>query len=172
MLYPAMTMWHKNHQLLFRAFARALDERPELQLVCVGAIGRDHEEIRTAARSTSPRIHVLGHVARADLDHLFAAAELVVFPSLYEGFGLPVIEAQMRGVPVVVSTATSLPEVAGKGARLVDPNDVAGWADALVHPPRGASRDQMVADGRENAMRYTAAATAAQQRGAYERVTL
>lgn len=170
-LYPAMTMRHKNHHLLFRAFNRALDERSELQLVCVGAIGRDHEEISAAAQSTSPRIHVLGHVSQPDLERLYMAADMVVFPSLYEGFGLPVIEAQMHGVPTVVSTATALPEVAGQGARLLDPKDVAGWADALAHPLRGAARDQAIAHGRENASRYSSAATAVQQRGAYEYAT-
>lgn len=170
-LYPAMTMRHKNHHLLFRAFNRALDERPELQLVCVGAVGRDHEEISAAARSTSTRIHVLGHVSQAELEQLYSAADMVVFPSLYEGFGLPVIEAQVHGVPVVVSTATALPEVAGVGARLIDPKDVTGWADALANPLRSAARDQAIAAGRHNASRYSAELTAAQQRGVYGYVT-
>ncbi len=171
-LYPAMTMRHKNHRVLFRAFSEAQRARPEIQLVCVGAIGRDHDEISAAAAVTSSRIHLLGHVSSADLEALYLGAEMMVFPSRYEGFGLPILEAQQRGLPVVASTAGALPEVAGLGARLFDPDDIDGWAQSMREPLTGAARDSIVASGYDNATRFTAAATAKQQRGAYQELTL
>ena len=167
--YPAMTMNHKNHACLFDAFSDAVLERPDLQLVCVGAIGRDDQEIREKAEATSAKIHMLGHVTRADLNFLLASAEVLVFPSLYEGFGLPVLEAQQAGLPVIASTACALPEVAGLGAILLDPRDRTAWTEALVSPLDGAARIAAVEVGRANAARYTAETTATQQRSAYER---
>lgn len=170
-LYPAMTMRHKNHRVLFRAFGLAEQVRPDLQLVCVGAVGRDHDEILTAARLTSGRIRVLGHVTREELDALFEHADLLVFPSRYEGFGLPVLEAQLASLPVASSTAAALPEVAGGSAILLDPDDVEGWSTVMAHPPEADDRRRLIRAGLENAARYTPRSTARQLRGAYERLT-
>ncbi len=85
----------------------------------------------------------LGWVSAAELEGLWALAAAFVFPSLYEGFGLPVLEAMARGVPVACSDASSLPEVAGDAALLFDPRDeraiAAGAARAAGRPPRCAS---------------------------------
>jgi glycosyltransferase involved in cell wall biosynthesis len=171
-LYPAMTMRHKNHRTLFRAFRMAQRDRPNLQLVCVGAIGRDHAELQAAASATSERIHLLGHVSKVDLESLLRRSEMMAFPSRYEGFGLPVLEAQQRGLPVAASTAGALPEVAGLGARLYDPDDIDGWAQAMREPLEGVLLESLVAAGLQNARRFTAASTAAQQQGAYLQLTL
>ena len=168
-LYPAMTMNHKNHACLFDAFSDAVLERPDLQLVCVGAVGRDDQEIRAKAAATSAKIRMLGHVTRGDLDFLLASAEVLVFPSRYEGFGLPVLEAQQAGLPVVASTAGALPEVAGLGAVLLDPQDRTAWTQALVSPLEGPARITAVEVGRANAARYSVESTGIQQRSAYER---
>lgn len=170
-LYPAMTMRHKNHRVLFRAFSVAQKVRPDLQLVCVGAVGRHHEEIVAAARAMSPRIHVLGHVPLDDLRLFMRRAEIVVFPSRYEGFGLPVLEAQQLGVPVVASSAGALPEVAGPDALLVSPDDVDGWAEVLSSPLAAQRRQDVIRSGRANAGRYSIENTATQQWGAYTHVT-
>lgn len=171
-LYPAMTMRHKNHRTLFRSFRLAALDRPDLQLVCVGAVGRDHEEIEAAAAATSERIHLLGHVSKSDLERLYRRSEMMVFPSRYEGFGLPVLEAQQRGLQSAVSTAGALPEVAGLGARFYDPEDIDGWAQAMREPLEGDALDSLLAEGERNARRFTPASTAAQQRGAYAQLTL
>ena len=167
--YPAMTLRHKNHAMLFEAFRRATQREPDLQLVCVGAIGRDHDELTELAQSLSPAIHMLGYVDKADLDALFQRSEALVFPSTYEGFGLPLIEAQHAELPVISSNATALREVAGDSGILLDPTDIDAWAGAMEHRLSPTERAQHVAAGRENAARYTPARTAEQQQSAYER---
>jgi glycosyltransferase involved in cell wall biosynthesis len=171
LFYPAMTMAHKNHHLLFDAFGDAVRREPDLQLICVGAVGRDDADIRSHAASVSSRIHVLGHVVRRDLDTLFLRSELMVFPSRYEGFGLPILEAQHAGLPVVSSNVTALPEVAGSSTVLLAPDDRDAWSAAMLDRLGVEERARHVADGFANARRYSPEHTAEQQRRAYERLT-
>ena len=79
-----------------------------------------------------PPGRALGYVAEEHLPGLYAGARAVVVPSLYEGFGLPCLEAMAAGTPVVASSATALPETCGDAALLVDPEDAEGFADALA----------------------------------------
>lgn len=114
----------KNHLGLIRAFAAFAQRHPHHLWIA----GRDSgfaERIRREARRSGAgeRIRFLGYVADADLPLLYNAAEVVAYPSLYEGFGLPVVEAMACGTPVVTSNTTALPEVAGDAALLVDPRD-------------------------------------------------
>lgn len=171
LLFPAMTLAHKNHRFLFNAFGDALRRDPDLQLVCVGAVGRDHDELVADAAAVSPRIRMLGHVSKEDLDALYRIADVVVFPSRYEGFGLPVLEAQNYGVPLICSNTTALPEVAGMGALFLDPTDRASWADAMVERFGPNERGPIVARGFANAQRYSIDATADQQQRAYARAS-
>jgi glycosyltransferase involved in cell wall biosynthesis len=78
------------------------------------------------------RVHCTGRLPLADIRLLYANADLFVFPSLYEGFGMPVLEAMACGAPVVTSNRTALPEVAGDAALLVNPEDIAELGDTLV----------------------------------------
>ncbi len=171
LLYPAMTLGHKNHFLLFDAFSKALERDPELQLICVGPAGRDDEAIRARASELSPQIKMLGHVSKADLDALYRSADALVFPSTYEGFGLPVLEAQHYGLPVICSNTTALPEVAGVGAVMVDPSNVSDWVDAIVDRPTTSALEQLVSAGLKNAQRYNLESTAEQQWHAYRLAT-
>ncbi len=129
-IYPAITYPHKNHGVLLDAVARV----PDLHVVLTGGAGP--AEAAVVARAAQPdlagRVHRLGRIPRADLDALLAGAAALAFPSRYEGFGLPVLEAMAVGCPVVAARATALPEVVGDGGVLVDPDDPAAWAATLA----------------------------------------
>jgi glycosyltransferase involved in cell wall biosynthesis len=148
---------HKNLATLIAALARIPPERRPL-LVLPGYPTAHERELRErAARAgVGADVRFLGWLSEADVEGLWAIAEAFVFPSLYEGFGLPVLEAMARGVPVACSNASSLPEVAGDGALLFDPHDEAAIADALqrlLDDPAEAGRRR--AYGRERARLFT-----------------
>lgn len=128
-LYPAKPWPHKNHERLFAAFARVRRERPELRLVLTGGGSYDRLPDGVDAR---------GQLPRAEVVSLLQRARALVFPSLYEGFGLPPLEAMACGTPVACSNAAALPEVVGDAARLFDPYDpaeiAAGLLDVLGDP--------------------------------------
>jgi len=133
-LYPAITHPHKNHSVLLTAMHRVVREHPDAVLVLTGGSGRAHDEVLTQARRLDPDglfIRHLGRVAASTLAELTARADVVAFPSLYEGFGLPVLEAMHRGTPVVAADATALPEVLGGAGVLVAPDDSEAWGHAL-----------------------------------------
>jgi alpha-1,3-rhamnosyl/mannosyltransferase len=114
-------------------------------------------------------VRLLGFVDEADLPALYRNAALFAFPSLYEGFGLPVLEAMACGVPVVCSNGSSLPEVAGDAALLVDPLDADGLAEAMARVLEDADlRWEMVARGEEQAARFTWERAAGQLVGVFE----
>ncbi len=127
----------KNLTRLVEAFAEVLRRNPglsDLRLVLAGKKGWLYEGLfrRVAELGLQERVLFPGYVPDADLPALLSGAACFAFPSLYEGFGFPVLEAQACGAPVVCSDAASLPEVAGEGALLVAPHDTAAWADALT----------------------------------------
>jgi len=123
----------KNLPRLIRAFGRMHGHHPGLGLVLAGARGWLEKEVFAAVEMSPCRdcIHVVGQVEEGDLPALYRGASAFAYVSLYEGFGLPVLEALASGVPAVVSRAASLPEAAGPAAVLVDPQDEAAIADAL-----------------------------------------
>ena len=127
LLYPARPWPHKNHARLFEAFARIRRNRPELRLVLTG-VGHDASSLPEGVEARS--------VSGAELVELYRKAACLVFPSLYEGFGLPPVEAMACGCPVAAAAAGSLPEVCGEAAVLFDPLDpeaiAAGVEEALV----------------------------------------
>jgi glycosyltransferase involved in cell wall biosynthesis len=123
LLYPARRWPHKNHARLFEAFALVRRERPELRLVLTG--GGDFRDVPDG-------IEARGHVAWPEVVELMGRAAALVFPSLYEGFGLPPLEAMACGCPVACSSAAALPEVVGDAARLFDPHDARAIADAVL----------------------------------------
>lgn len=122
LLYPARRWPHKNHERLFAAFALLRQARPELQLVLTGGGQWGPLPAGVEAR---------GIVPQADLASLYRRAAAVVFPSLYEGFGQPPLEAMACGCPVACSDAASLPEVTADAAALFDPSDPASIAAAV-----------------------------------------
>jgi glycosyltransferase involved in cell wall biosynthesis len=123
---------HKNLAALIGALARIPAERRPL-LVLPGYPTWHEAELRERAASAGVAgdVRFLGWVSGAELEGLWAIADAFVFPSLYEGFGLPVLEAMARAVPVACSNASSLPEVAGDAALLFDPHDESAIASAV-----------------------------------------
>src|SRR5205085_8608699 len=123
----------KNIPLLLDSFAR-LRRQLDAQLFIVGARGWLDEPIFTAhARSgVGDAARFLGRLGEDDLAVLYSHAGVFVLPSLYEGFGLPVLEAMACGAPVVCSNAGPLPEVAANAALLLPPDDAVAWADSMA----------------------------------------
>lgn len=123
----------KNIARLFAAYAQLRQTRPDVQLVIVGKRQWQTAEMDAALKQLDlgPFVHFTGYVVDADLPALYSAAEVFAFPSLYEGFGLPPLEAMACGTPVVTSNSSSLPEVVADAALTVDPYDIAGLAHAL-----------------------------------------
>lgn len=123
----------KNLARLIEAFSR-MPRRREVDLVLAGGKGWLYDEIYRAPEQFGVAEHVrfLGFVPDADLPVLYSLAALVAYPSLYEGFGLPVLEALACGAAVVTSNNSSLPEVAGEAALLVDPRDTEALCEAMA----------------------------------------
>lgn len=121
----------KNIVGLIEAYARLPKERPPL--VLVGGKGWFYDEIfcRVEALELTDEVHFAGFVPAEDLPLWYNAADLFVYPSMYEGFGLPPLEAMACGTAVITSTASSLPEVVGKAGQLVDPTDTDALATAM-----------------------------------------
>jgi glycosyltransferase involved in cell wall biosynthesis len=123
LLYAARPWPHKNHERLYEAFGLLRRERPELRLVLTGG----------GHSGAAPEgVEVRGNVALDELVSLYRRAAALVFPSRYEGFGLPPLEAMACGCPVACSSAASLPEVCGDAARYFDPDDAAAMARAMI----------------------------------------
>jgi alpha-1,3-rhamnosyl/mannosyltransferase len=146
--------------------------RAERQLVIVGSAGaRSDDVLRRIAAAVQEGADVvwLNHlVDNADLRHVYAGAGVFVFASLYEGFGIPVVEAFAAGVPVVASNTTSLPEVTAGAALDVDPLDTGAIADAMLTLAREpATRARCIAAGRARAAQLTWAETARQTAAVY-----
>jgi glycosyltransferase involved in cell wall biosynthesis len=123
----------KNLSTLLNAFAVVAQQRAELHLALVGKKGWLYEPLYAQAQrlGLQQRVHFIGYVPREDLPALLTAARVFLLPSLYEGFGLPVLEAMACETPVICSNVSSLPEVAGDAAILLDPRDTSAWAEAL-----------------------------------------
>lgn len=126
---------HKNLDNVVKAYARALKIAPfDAPLICVGH--RDGSEFKIRQRAehlgVGGRVRLLGHVAQEALPAIYQGATLFLYPTLYEGFGLPVIEAMASGVAVITSNTSALKEIAEGYAQMVDPLDVDGMARAIA----------------------------------------
>lgn len=160
---------HKNIERLIDAIARI--EAPAI-LVIPGYETRWEEDLKTHAQrvGASERVRFLGWISDGELEGLYEAAICLAFPSLAEGFGLPVLEAMMRGLPVACSDAASLPEVAGDAALYFDPLDTGAIAEAIATLLRDADfRERLAAAGRERAAGFSWQRAAAETIACYER---
>lgn len=172
-LYVGTLEPRKNLVRALRAFARVRETLPEHRFVLVGQRGWKYDEIvREAARpELAGRVTLAGYVAESDLPALYSHATAFVYPSLYEGFGLPVMEAMACGVPVLTSRSSSLTEIAEGAAVLVDPEDEPALAEGLVSLATDETlRASLRARGLERASRYTWERTARETAQAYREV--
>lgn len=131
LIYPANFWKHKNHETLLHAFATIDD--PALKLVLTGELGPHMQELRRTCSELrlDSRVVFPGHLPDAEFAALLESSLALIFPSLYEGFGMPLLEAMAAGVPVLCANTSSLPEVAGDAALFFDPRQPAEIASAI-----------------------------------------
>lgn len=160
----------KNYVTSLRALARIpLGQR--MPLIVAGAFGWKYDAVVDTVRELDLRgwVRFVGYAGMPDLPALYQMAQAVLFPSLDEGFGLPVLEAFAAGTPVVASNAGAIPEVAGDAALLSPPEDAAALAGNVLRLMTDRQlRDRQVAAGRARAALYTWSASAAAHRDVYE----
>ena len=161
LLYVGNLQLRKNLVRLIQAFDQT--GLAEHRLVLAGKAGWRAEEVFAAAANASDpdRIIFLDYVPPEQLPWLYRAAQAFVFPSLYEGFGLPVLEAMACGTPVIASDTSSLPEVVGEAGILLDPYDTGAWSDAMLRLTRDSGlRDELRQKGLEQAKKFSWRSTA------------
>ena len=167
LLIPAITHPHKNHEFLLQLIANEW-RNEDVKLVMVGGNGLAESHIQSliAELQITNKVVRSGRVNAADRDGLIAMAEALVFPSKYEGFGAPVLEAMALGTPVISSDCASLPEVIGDGG-LVLPLTSQAWAGALNSVRM--QRSTLVQNGLRRAEEFTSAKSAQDLVVAYEK---
>lgn len=165
----------KNYSRLIRVLARLRAAGHDLALVIAGGRGWLEDEMYATLRDTAmqPYVHLIGFAADADLPALYSHAFCTTFPSLYEGFGFPVLESMACGTPVVTSNVSSLPEVAGDAALQVDPYDEDAIYAALVELIESPSlRETLITRGLVRAPQFTWANSAQQLQAIYRQMLL
>jgi glycosyltransferase involved in cell wall biosynthesis len=132
-LYPAIAYAHKRHGDVVAAVAALPKSCDDLQVVFTGRPGPETGNLRAqaAALGLGRRVHFTGRLPEAELDWLYRNAQAMVFPSAYEGFGNPAVEAMSRGCPVIVSDAGALPEVVGSAGLVIPVGDVTALTVAI-----------------------------------------
>lgn len=168
-VYPAITHPHKNHSFILSLMSEGngLWNDRNLRVVFAGSSGLADQDVRAqiAERGLGDRVVMPGRVNDADRNGLLALASAMVFPSQYEGFGAPLIEAMAIGTPVLCSDQGSIPEVVGEAA-VVAPLQPQSWVDGLARVV--AERQHYVEAGRARAQTFTAAASAQDLIAQYE----
>lgn len=164
----------KNVRTLIEAYARLPERlRQEFSLVVAGARGWKNSDVQDTVGRLGVEDHVTfaGYIDRADISTVYSMAEVFVYPSLYEGFGLPILESMACGTPVITSNTSSMPEVAGEAAELVTPTDTDELASALTRVlDDEALRLDMRARGLERSGEFTWERCARETVGVYEKV--
>ena len=158
-LVPGGLHFRKNAELILEAVPMLLERFPDLVVAVVNHTNPVYAE---KAQVFAPRMRLLGFVSDEALHALYTAATVVWYPSRYEGFGLPVVEAMACGASVVASNSSSIPEIAGDAATLVDPGNAKAHVDAISSLLTDlAARQQFSAVGKQRAQRFTWTACAA-----------
>ena len=173
-LYVGTLQPRKNLTRLITAYEQLCARgAATFDLVLAGNPGWLSDEIVAQAKQSeyAAQIHLTGYVTDQDLPALLAGASFFAFPSLYEGFGLPILEAQIVGVPVMTAKGSSLPEVAGDAAIYVDPTDVDAIAQAMLRLSQDETlRQELIAAGQRNVQRFSWEKAAAETLAVLEEV--
>ena len=157
-VFPSFTWNHKNHGLLLRAFATVAAREHDVMLVLTGGEGPAEHHVRdqVAAMGLRGRVRRTGLIPRRDVLAIVRGAVALTWPSRYEGFGLPVLEAMSLGTPVLSSDAAALPEVTGGAATLLGVDDPQAWDEAMTRMLQdGEERARLAAAGREHVAAFT-----------------
>ncbi|HVE80874.1 MAG TPA: glycosyltransferase family 1 protein [Candidatus Dormibacteraeota bacterium] len=171
--YPAGRWQHKNHSRLINAFAAVAKQNASVRLKLTGTVQSQDEAIASQIKSLGlgGRIDFLGHVSEKQLPDLYRGATALIFPSLFEGFGIPIVEAMASGCPVACSNTTSLPEVGGQAALYFDPAKESEITDAMIRLLNDESLRQRLAKlGFDQVRKFTPEAMARQTVKIYELV--
>lgn len=163
----------KNLPALLAAFKRLLIKQPDLKLALAGPLTHDYPQVRQKAEELgiSKSVVHAGDVSLPDLQALYASASLFILPSLYEGFGLPALEAMACGTPVIASNAAALPEIVGDAGLLADARDETALAGAMQQVLSDDSlRKKLVEKGFERSKEFTPKKAAEQTLAIYREV--
>ena len=147
----------KNLERVIKAFAEWSSSSGLIYLVIAGSKGWLSDEIYELPKKLGigTQVKFLGYVPEKDLPALYSGATALLFPSLFEGFGLPILEAQASGCPVLTSNLSSMSEVAGKGAILVNPYSVEGIMEGMERIKNKELRIKLIKEGLENIKRFS-----------------
>jgi glycosyltransferase involved in cell wall biosynthesis len=163
----------KNHIVLFEMLRRLRQSGQEIDLIVIGREGWHWSTplARPEYSALAPWVRILADIPERDLAEFYSRAAMFVYPSLYEGFGLPILEAMACGAPVICSSSSSLPEVAGEAALYADPHDAEGFtkqAARLLADP--GLRQRMIQAGLERARQFSWRRTAEQTIAVYHSI--
>jgi glycosyltransferase involved in cell wall biosynthesis len=161
-LYPGNHRWYKNLARLVAAYARSSLPNEGIKLALTGQPDEGLTKL-AAASGVADRLHFLGRVPEGEMPGLYRGAEAIVFVSLYEGFGIPILEAFASGTPVLTSTVSAMPEVAGDAALLVDPTSeeqITAGLDRIVSDIQ--LRARLISAGRERLAQFSWCSSAEQ----------
>lgn len=172
LLYVGNVKPNKNLRLLLSAFAQVKDQIPHRLLLAGRMRGFEtgDEAVFAQAERMGTRVRFTGEISDPELFTLYAGASALVLPSLYEGFGLPLLEAMQLGCPVLASSAGSLPEIGGDAALYFDPRSVASLADRLLQVQDPALLASLRERGRARATHFSYARCAATSAGVLNRL--
>jgi glycosyltransferase involved in cell wall biosynthesis len=174
MLYPAHCWPHKNHLRLLDSVARLRDaEGLRVHLVCTGGLHHDFPSIQAHVRSLrlEDQVSFLGYVSHEDLRALYSTAKFLIFPSLFEGYGFPLVEAMQAGLPIACSNVTSVPETVADAALMFDPWKIESISNAVRQLWQDASiRESLVQRGRARLHLFDPSHSAKTFRALYRRL--